>query len=83
MKSKRIGVDKSGKHAHSISMNVEFPKVLKRIMKERNLNQLELAGILGIRQSQISNWLGNKSLPGYFSIKMLCEKLKVSASELF
>jgi transcriptional regulator with XRE-family HTH domain len=63
-------------------MNIGFNKVLARVMQERNLNQLRLAAMLGIRQSQISNWLNGKSLPGYFSIKMLCEKLNVSADSL-
>jgi len=49
------------------------------MMEKNNLNQLELSELLGIRQSQISNWLNAKSLPGYYSIRVLCEKLKVSA----
>jgi len=63
-------------------MNIEFDKILRDLMKERGLNQLKLSEILGVRQSQISNWLNGKSLPGYFSIKLLCEKLKVSADAL-
>ena len=63
-------------------MNPQFDKILKELMKNRKLNQLQLAEILGIRQSQISNWLNGKSLPGYYSIKLLCEKLKVSADSL-
>ena len=63
-------------------MNPQFDKILKELMKNKGLNQLQLAGLLGIRQSQISNWLNGKSLPGYYSIKLLCEKLKVSADTL-
>jgi len=63
-------------------MNPQFDKILGKIMEERKLNQLQLAHILGVRQSQISNWLNAKSLPGYYSIKLLCEKLKVSANDL-
>ena len=63
-------------------MNPQFDEILKKMMKEKGLNQLQLAGLLGIRQSQISNWLNGKSLPGYYSIKLLCEKLKVSADTL-
>jgi len=63
-------------------MNPQFDKILKELMKNHRLNQLQLAELLGVRQSQISNWLNGKSLPGYYSIKLLCEKLKVSANEL-
>jgi len=63
-------------------MKLGFSKILGNIMKEQNLNQLALAGMLGIRQSQVSNWLNGKSLPGYFSLKLLCEKLGVSADFL-
>jgi len=63
-------------------MNPQFDNILKELMKKRKFNQLQLAEILGIRQSQISNWLNGKSLPGYYSIKLICEKLKVSADTL-
>ena len=74
-----ITVDNIAKH---MCMKIEFQKILKDLMKQRELNQLQLAEVLGIRQSQISNWLNGKSLPGYYSIKLLCEKLKVSADTL-
>ena len=51
-------------------------------MEERKLNQLTLARILGCRQSQISNWLNEKTVPGYHSIILLCRKLNVSADLL-
>lgn len=69
-------------YTHSSSMEIAFSQVLSEIMKKRGLNQLTLANILGIRQSQISNWLNGKSLPGYYSLKLLCEKLDVSAEQL-
>ena len=64
-------------------MNPQFDKILGKLMKERKLNQLQLAQLLGIRQSQISNWLNGKSLPGYYSIKQLSEKLNLTPSDLF
>ena len=63
-------------------MNITFGEILQNLMKERGFNQLQLSKILGIRQSQVSNWLNNKSLPGYYSIKLLCEKLDINADEL-
>ena len=63
-------------------MSTEFSQRIRDIMKKRGLSQLALSKILGIRQSQVSNWLNDKSLPGYYSIKLLCEKLGVSADFL-
>jgi len=63
-------------------METHFGKILKNLMEEKNLNQLQLSEMLGIRQSQVSNWINNKSLPGYYSIKMICFKLNVSADKL-
>ena len=67
---------------HNEDMNINFGSTLDKIMKEQNLNQLQLARLLDIRQSQVSNWLNGKSLPGYYSLKILCIKLKVSADHL-
>jgi len=69
-------------YAQHIFMKINFGRVLSDLMKERKLNQLELAEVLGIRQSQISNWLNGKSLPGYYSLKLLCVKMGVSADML-
>jgi len=64
-------------------MNPQFDSILKELMKKRELNQLQLAELLGVRQSQVSNWLNGKSLPGYYSIKQLSEKLNLTPSDLF
>lgn len=66
-------------HKVQRSMEIKFSVILKDLMRQNGLNQLALSDVLGIRQSQISNWLNGKSLPGYYSIKVICEKLKVSA----
>ena len=68
--------------AQSRNMKINFPIILKDLMEQKKLNQLQLSDMLGIRQSQISNWLNGKSLPGYYSIKLLCDKLNVSADFL-
>jgi transcriptional regulator with XRE-family HTH domain len=59
-----------------------FNEILKELMLERGLNQLQLARLLDMKQSQVHNWLYSKSLPGYHSLKMLATKLDVSADEL-
>jgi transcriptional regulator with XRE-family HTH domain len=62
--------------------NYCFSGKIKNIMKKCNLNQLQLAKLLGIAQSQVSNWLNGKSLPNYISLKLLQEKLNLSADEV-
>ena len=57
---------------------MEFIKILKDIMSELNINQTQLANKLGIKQSQVSEWLKGKSKPGYDSLKLFCTKLNIS-----
>ncbi len=61
---------------------MDFPEILKELMIERNLTQTQLALMVHIKQSQISEWLKGKSKPGYDNLKMLAIKLSVSADEL-
>ena len=60
----------------------DFIEILKDIMIDFNLNQSQLATRLGLKQSQISEWLKGKSKPGYDNIKLICETLGVSADRL-
>jgi len=60
-----------------------FSKRLVEIMKSRNLNQLHIANALGIRQSQISNWINGKTFPTYRSLVLFHEKLKIPYEDLF
>jgi transcriptional regulator with XRE-family HTH domain len=62
--------------------NYNFTDIIKKIMQEHKLNQSQLSNLLGLRQSQISNWVNGKSLPNYSSLKILKEKLKLTAAEL-
>jgi transcriptional regulator with XRE-family HTH domain len=59
-----------------------FSKILRTAMEKKKLTQSEFSKKLGIRQSQISNWLNKKSLPGYYSIRQICIILGISADEL-
>ena len=61
---------------------MDFIEILKDIMIDFNLNQSQLATRLGLKQSQISEWLKGKSKPGYDNIKLICETLGVSADRL-
>ena len=62
---------------------MSFAELIRKLMDERGLKQQQLSDILGIRQSQVSNWLNSKSLPGYVSIQTLCDKLNVESKYFF
>ena len=60
-----------------------FREILKELMKANNYNQLFLARKMGIRQSQVSNWLHGKSLPSYESTMLLCSTFSIDPNTLF
>ena len=62
--------------------NPGFSEILRDLMIERNYSQVELAKLLGIKQSQISEWLSGKNLPGYDSLRLIAVKLDISADVL-
>ena len=61
---------------------MEFIGILKEIMLENNLNQSEFAKKIGVRQSQVSEWLKGKSKPGYDNLKSICLNLIVDANRI-
>ena len=56
--------------------------ILKDIMIDFNLNQSTFASLIGVKQSQVSEWLSGKSKPGYDKLKLICEKLGVSGDRI-
>ena len=61
---------------------MDFIDILKDIMIDYNLNQSQLAERIGLKQSQVSEWLNGKSKPGYESLKAICINLGISADKL-
>lgn len=61
---------------------MDFIDILKDIMVDFNLNQSQLASKLGLKQSQISEWLNGKSKPGYDNLKLICQTLGISADRI-
>lgn len=62
---------------------MEFTKILRDLMKINNeLSQTELANKIGLKPSQVCEWLKGKSKPGYDSLKALALALDVSADVL-
>ena len=62
---------------------MEFVDILKDILIEFRLTQTSFAQKIGVKQSQISEWLSGKSKPGYDNLKSICLALDISANRLF
>ena len=58
---------------------LEFRDILKNFLKENDLTQTKFATIVGIKQSQVSEWLKGKAKPGYDIIKQMSKAFGVSA----
>ena len=61
---------------------MSFIEILKDIMIDRNLTQTELANLINVKQSQVSEWLKGKSKPGYDNLKAICLALGVSGDQI-
>ena len=62
---------------------MDFTKILKDLMKiNGEITQTELAKKMGLKPSQVCEWLNGKSKPGYDSLKALALALDVSADVL-
>ena len=61
----------------------EFSKQLRRIMKERNVSQRELADMIGINPVNISRYATGERYPDLAQIVEIATALKVSLNELF
>ena len=61
---------------------MEFVEILKDLMIELNLNQSQFAEKIGVKQSQVSEWLKGKSKPGYDSLKAICLALDISGDRI-
>ena len=49
----------------------EFKDILKLFLKEYALSQTAFASMIGVKQSQVSEWLKGKAKPGYDSLKAM------------
>lgn len=60
-------------------MNIEFKDILKEFLKINNLSQVAFAKAIGVKQSQVSEWLKGKAKPGYDTLKSMAISFDVSA----
>ena len=63
-------------------MNIIFAERLKELMKEHNLNQVELAEKSGVKQNTISAWLLKKKEPSIRSLWLLADYFDVDIDYL-
>ena len=60
-------------------MEMDFKEILKDFLDERNLTQVAFAKIIGVKQSQVSEWLKGKAKPGYDILRSMALSFDVSA----
>lgn len=58
---------------------LEFPNILQSFLKDNGLTQTKFAEIVGVKQSQVSEWLSGKAKPGYDILRQLSKAFSVSA----
>ena len=60
-------------------MENNFKDILKEFLIDKGLTQTEFAKIVGIKQSQVSEWLKGKAKPGYDLLKQISQSFNISA----
>ena len=60
-------------------MELEFKDILKDFLEENNLTQVAFASKIGVKQSQVSEWLKGKAKPGYDILRNMAKSFNVSS----
>lgn len=60
-------------------MKYTFSDILKDFLISNNLTQTDFANAIGVKQSQVSEWLKGKAKPGYDMLKKMSTTFGVSA----
>lgn len=60
-------------------METEFKDILKDFLQEKDLTQVSFAKLIGVKQSQVSEWLKGKAKPGYDILKRIAVAFDISA----
>lgn len=61
---------------------MNFIEILNDLLIECNLTQSEAAKLIGVKPSQVSEWLKGKAKPGYDTLRMMATNLNVSTEYL-
>ena len=60
-------------------MDTKFEDILRDFLIEHSLTQVAFAKVIGVKQSQVSEWLKGKSKPGYDILKRMSIAFNVSS----
>lgn len=63
-------------------MNYEIGVRIAKFRKAKNISQLELANLIGVSNSRVSNWEQGTHRPDVDILADICRVLEVSPSEL-
>lgn len=58
---------------------MEFKQRLKDFLEENYLTQKEFAEKVGVKGSQVSEWLKGKAKPGYDTLRAMAKAFNISA----
>ena len=58
---------------------MEFTEILKEYLEINGLSQTAFADLVGVKQSQVSEWLRGKAKPGYDILKKISTATGISA----
>ena len=61
---------------------VEFKDILEELMVNNNYTQTQIALLMGVKQSQVSEWLRGKAKPGYDTLRKMVLNLNCTADYL-
>lgn len=62
---------------------MEFKEILKEYLESNGLNQTQFAKIIGVKPSQVSEWLKGKAKPAYDIMKSILKNTEQSAEFWF
>ena len=60
-------------------MEIAFKDILKNFLKENTFTQTEFTLQIGVKPSQVSEWLKGKAKPGYDILKQIAKAFGISA----
>ena len=58
---------------------MEFQEILRDFLTENSLTQTAFARKIGVKPSQVSEWLRGKAKPGYDTLKQISYAFSISA----
>lgn len=60
-------------------MDQSFDEILREFLIIRNLTQTAFANSIGVKQSQVSEWINGKAKPGYDTLRRISLAYNISA----